>query len=216
MSNYTIQVGWSGKDALADSDPEKVISGDLFNTEFTAVQSAINTKAELNGNASEAFNATTAVVGTNSTQVATTAFTTASIAAIPTITSAVVNALTYPIGSVYTSVVSTDPSTLLGVGTWAAFGAGRVLMGTGGGYTAGDTGGAATHTLTTAEMPSHTHTVGYEDNSWPDGAGDQAENNVWNSIRAPDEYRATTATGGNGSHNNLQPYIVVYFWKRTA
>ena len=81
MSNYTIQVGWSGKDALADSDPEKVISGDLFNTEFTAVQSAVNTKADLNGNAGEAFSATTAGVGTNSTQVATTAFVQAALPA---------------------------------------------------------------------------------------------------------------------------------------
>lgn len=74
MSNYTIQVGWSGKDTLADSDPAKVISGDDFNTEFSAAQTAINTKADLNGNSGEAFSATTAVVGTNTTQVATTAF----------------------------------------------------------------------------------------------------------------------------------------------
>ena len=38
MSNYTIAVGWSGKDALADTDPGKVISGADFNTEFTAVR----------------------------------------------------------------------------------------------------------------------------------------------------------------------------------
>ena len=90
MSNYTIQVGWSGKDALSDSDPAKVISGDDFNTEFSAVQTAINTKANLNGNAGESFSATTAVSGTDTTQVATTAFVTTStasalsaIAAIP-------------------------------------------------------------------------------------------------------------------------------------
>jgi len=55
MSNYTISVNWSGKDALSDSDPAKVISGSDFNTEFTAVQTAVNTKANLNGAASESF-----------------------------------------------------------------------------------------------------------------------------------------------------------------
>ena len=44
MSDYTIQVSWSGKDALADSDPNKIISGADFNTEFSAVQTAVNTK----------------------------------------------------------------------------------------------------------------------------------------------------------------------------
>jgi hypothetical protein len=74
MSNYTLAVSWSGKDALADSDANKVISGADFNTEFTAVQTAVNTKADLAGNASQAFAAVTASAGTNTTQVATTAF----------------------------------------------------------------------------------------------------------------------------------------------
>ena len=55
MSNYTIQVGWSGKDALPDSDPGKVISGGDFNTEFVAVRTAVNSKADLNGDAAENF-----------------------------------------------------------------------------------------------------------------------------------------------------------------
>lgn len=68
MSNYTIAVGWSGKDALSDTDPGKVISGDDFNTEFTAVRTAVNSKADVNGDASENFvcnllTATTATVG---------------------------------------------------------------------------------------------------------------------------------------------------------
>ena len=215
MSNYTVQIGWSGKDALQDSDPEKVISGVMFDTEFSAVQSAVNTKADLNGNVGEAFNAITAVAGTNTTQVATTAFVQAA-----TPTAATINSAAYPVGSVYTSVSSTNPATLLGVGTWAAFSAGRVMLGAGGGYTAGATGGATTdsHALTIAQMPAHTHTLGYEDNSWPDGAGDVAENNVWNSIRSPDEYRTTSSTGSGQAHTHdiMQPYIVVYFWKRTA
>jgi hypothetical protein len=55
MSNYNIQIAWSGKDALSDSDPNKIISGDDFNTEFTAVQTAINSKAELAGNSGQDF-----------------------------------------------------------------------------------------------------------------------------------------------------------------
>jgi len=74
MANYNIAVSWSGKDALADSDANKVISGADFHTEFTAVKAAVNTKADVNGSASEAFSATTANAGTNTTQVATTAF----------------------------------------------------------------------------------------------------------------------------------------------
>ena len=55
MSNYTVQVNWSGKDALPDSDPGKVISGDDFNTEFVAVRTALNSKADLNGDSAENF-----------------------------------------------------------------------------------------------------------------------------------------------------------------
>jgi len=79
MSNYTIAVPWSGKDALSDSDPAKVISGSDFNTEFTTVQPAINSKADINGSATESFSATTATAGTNTTQVSITAFVTDAI-----------------------------------------------------------------------------------------------------------------------------------------
>lgn len=44
MSDYTIQVSWSGKDSLADSDANKIISGGDFNTEFSAVRTAVNSK----------------------------------------------------------------------------------------------------------------------------------------------------------------------------
>jgi transglutaminase/protease-like cytokinesis protein 3 len=74
MSDYNIQVTWSGKDSLADSDPDKVISGGDFNTEFTAVKTAINSKANINGDASNDFSATTQVAGNSTTKVATTAF----------------------------------------------------------------------------------------------------------------------------------------------
>jgi len=55
MSNYTIAVNWTGKDALPNTDPGKVISGTDFNTEFVAVRTSVNSKADLNGDATENF-----------------------------------------------------------------------------------------------------------------------------------------------------------------
>jgi len=91
MSDYTIAVNWSGKDALSDSDAAKVISGADFNTEFVAARTAINSKQDINGDSGEDFamnNGTvagtltvtgvptipTASAGTNTTQAASTAF----------------------------------------------------------------------------------------------------------------------------------------------
>ena len=214
MSDYTLAVSWSGKDALSDSDAGKVISGADFNSEFTTIQTALNSKADI---ASETLTGTplapTAVAGTNTTQLATTAFVTAAIAAEVEVTAAIINALVYPVGSIYFNMaVSTNPATLLGMGTWVAYGEGRVLVGyqSSGTFDALDEElGAETHTLTTAEMPAHTHTYGKstttESMSIHDISG----------LRGA----ATTntgSTGGGGAHNNLQPSVTVYMWKRTA
>ena len=153
MSNYTLAVNWSGKDALSDSDAAKVISGSDFNTEFTTVRTAVNSKADTNGDSGEDFAANnttvagtltvtgvptipTASAGTNTTQAASTAFVTAAVAAVD---QATINAHVYPVGSIYTAVVATNPATLLGVGTWTAFGAGKVLIGIDSGDTDFDT-----------------------------------------------------------------------------
>lgn len=120
----------------------------------------------------------------------------------------------FPVGSIYISTVSTNPSSFFG-GTWTAFGAGRTLVGIDAGQTEFDTveetGGSKTHTLTTDEIPSHLHTQTVAnfwsaDNSSGSGATYQGENTTGN----------TGSTGGGQAHNNLQPYIVVYMWKRTA
>jgi hypothetical protein len=131
--------------------------------------------------------------------------------------SSVLNAI-YPVGSVYTNATdSTNPSTLLGFGTWVAFGAGRVPVGIDSSDTdfdtAEETGGAKTHTLTTSEIPAHTHT--YSESSFgPDAEG------VGGGFDPPTAVGRQEAdsgsTGGGQAHNNLQPYIVVYMWKRTA
>ena len=207
MSDYTLAVSWSGKDALADSDAAKVISGSDFNSEFTTIQTAINSKADI---ASETLTGTpaapTASTGTNTTQLATTAFVQTELG---TITAAVVNALVYPVGSIYFNMaVSTNPATLLGMGTWVAYATGQVLVGfeSSGTFDALDESlGAETHTLTTAEMPSHTH----------GGVGSASGTNVGNAGGGALS-GTTSATGGGGAHSNLQPSVTVYMWKRTA
>tara|TARA_B110000503_G_C7031024_1_gene363983 strand:+ start:318 stop:743 length:426 start_codon:yes stop_codon:yes gene_type:complete len=74
MSDYNLQIAWSGKDALQDSDPDKVVSGGDFNTEFLAVKTAVNSKGDIGGNSAQSFLASTPSVGDNSAKVATTAF----------------------------------------------------------------------------------------------------------------------------------------------
>lgn len=64
----------------------------------------------------------------------------------------------YPVGSIYMSVVNTNPGTLFG-GTWTALG-GRFLIGADSTYSAGATGGSATKTLATGNLPSHSHGLG--------------------------------------------------------
>lgn len=63
----------------------------------------------------------------------------------------------YPVGSIYMSITETNPSELFG-GVWEAL-SDRFLIGAGTTYTAGTTGGEATHVLTETEMPSHTHSM---------------------------------------------------------
>jgi hypothetical protein len=213
MANYTIAVSWSGKDALSDSDAAKVISGADFNTEFTAVQTAVNTKADLNGSAAEAFSATTASTGANTTQVATTAFVQTALQAI------------YPVGSIYmNAAVSTNPATLLGFGTWAAYAEGKVPVGkasSGTFDTLNATGGAETdsHTLTLNEIPSHNHNNGsYQYLLLSNGSATIADTDSTSGEPNLAQQGAIQAAGGGAAHTHdiLQPYIVVYMWKRTA
>ena len=127
----------------------------------------------------------------------------------------------YPVGSIYFNAsVSTNPATLLGFGTWVAWGAGRVPVGFDSGQTEFDTveetGGAKTHTLSIPEMPSHRHDppngtkyVGIDGSAGAaNGAMTGGGNYRWN--------WSQNDVGGGLPHNNLQPYIVTYMWKRTA
>lgn len=120
----------------------------------------------------------------------------------------------YPVGCIYTETTGTNPNTTFGFGTWTAFGAGRVLIGSGTSdqaFAAGATGGESNHILTIPEMPAHTHTTTLPANATAGGTGNYFAGNNSGSLAAP-----SSSTGNGGSHNNLQPYIVVYFWQRAA
>ncbi len=120
----------------------------------------------------------------------------------------------YPIGAVVTFGVSTNPNTLFGFGTWTAI-AGKVIVGIDGGQTEFDTldetGGEKTHTLTLPETPAHTHTLTVYAGGDQNGSAASKTNQV-GATASP----ATSSAGGDGAHNNLQPYIVKYVWQRTA
>jgi len=146
-----------------------------------------------------------------------------------------VGKLLYPVGSLYyNSSVTTNPATLLGFGTWTAFGAGRVPVG----YNASnalfdaleETGGSAdaitvshTHTATTTSTDSgHNHFIGNNTGIGNAGGGNASV------VGAPQGVATTTNTanitstttvasaGSSGTNANYQPYITVAIWKRTV
>lgn len=164
MANYVKATNFATKDTLPTGDANKIVKGTEIDNEFNAIAGAVSSKADL---ASPTFTGTpagpTAIAGTATTQLATTAFVTAALQAV------------YPVGSIYINATSSsNPTSLLGFGTWEAFGAGRVMVGLNGSDTdfdtAEETGGAKTvasagsvsgtvggTALTEAQMPKHWH-----------------------------------------------------------
>lgn len=134
----------------------------------------------------------------------------------------------YPIGSIYFSAVGTNPSELFGFGTWQAWGAGRVPVGVDASQTEFNavekTGGEKAHALTINEMPSHTHEISYRpigDPSDDPFALFKSEGGITGTYNSPgtelsQDALEAKAAGGGQAHNNLQPYITCYMWKRTA
>lgn len=135
-----------------------------------------------------------------------------------------INLSAYPVGSIYMSVNATSPAELFG-GSWEQWGNGRVLTGVDTSQTEFNTvekiGGEKTHTLSVNEMPSHNHR-GYP---YVSGSGQLALNGSsggGNNFVAPiqwvtnnaSQYLCIYAEGGSQAHNNLQPYITCYMWKR--
>lgn len=128
--------------------------------------------------------------------------------------------LLYPIGSIHMSVNSENPSTYFG-GTWVSWSQGRVPVGVNTSdsnfSTVEKTGGEKTHKLTINEMPSHYHRTDGDGGRY--GWGGNAKGWAWSGDEggfATNLYDVNTGiSGGNASHNNLQPYITCYMWKRT-
>lgn len=156
--------------------------------------------------------------------------------------------IVYPIGSIYLSVNNINPGTIFG-GTWVSWGSGQVPVGVNTSVsqfaTVEQTGGEITHTLTTAEMPSHDHsisggacttgsggshnhtygvtvhpavgfTLGPNGYSTVTGDNQNTSSNGNHSHSVPNHAHDIGNTGGGQAHNNLQPYITCYMWKRTA
>ena len=165
----------------------------------------------------------TPTTGDNTTKFATTAFVQTALQSL------------YPVGSIYINATSsTNPGTLLGFGTWVAFGAGRVMVGLDAGNaafdTAEETGGSAdaivvshTHTITD---PGHAHRMRYTDisNQTRDFGPNNNDSAQGYDLTGYDGLNTSTvttgisinSTGSSGTNANLQPYIVVRMWKRTA
>ena len=234
MSDYTKSTNFATKDNLSSGNPLKIVKGTEIDTEFNNIATAVATKADL---ASPTFTGTptlptgtiavTQSSGSNTTAIATTAFVQAAIA------------LLYPVGSVYTNAsVSTNPGTLLGFGTWTAFGAGRVPVGfdsTNALFdSAEETGGSAnaivvshTHTATTTSTDSgHSHGSTVGSGFISNGGSEQLAGGNNLNFGRPNTTATATASisstttvasaGSSGTNANYQPYITVYMWKRTA
>ena len=127
----------------------------------------------------------------------------------------------YPIGSVYSSVSLSTPEQVASAlgGTWEAWGSGRVPVGVDTNdesfNTVEKTGGEKTHKLTTSEMPKHKHTHSSGRWAWSEqsGGGDIINSQSETSHMFT---RDTSEVGGDTAHNNLQPYITCYMYKRIA
>ena len=123
----------------------------------------------------------------------------------------------YPVGSIYISTSSTfNPQTAWG-GTWKKTADGRCLIGASDKYPLRSTGGEAEHTLTVNEMPIHRHTSSrinwYNDlQTYGISVNIVAKSNL--KVDGPDTN--TSYTGNSKAHNNMQPYLAVYIWERTA
>ena len=122
----------------------------------------------------------------------------------------------YPVGSIFMSATLSTAAAVgnaLG-GTWTAWGVGRVPVSVDTSQTEFNTtektGGEKTHTLTVSEIPAHNHGGYYT------GSSTQHKGYDWYGTSGSDMAYDAISTGGSGAHNNLQPYITCYMYKRTA
>lgn len=133
---------------------------------------------------------------------------------------ATILASVYPIGSIYINYSdNTNPGTLFGFGIWVAL-QDSFLIGAGGTYAAGSTGGATTHTLTAAQIPALTYSLNCIPSNVGGGTGtfSYLSDAAGVNSPAPSAFINNTITtnAGGGSHPILNPYVAVYMWRRTV
>lgn len=122
----------------------------------------------------------------------------------------------YPIGSIYLTINTQDPSEVIG-GEWELWGKGKTIVGVDNSQTEFNsvekTGGEKTHKLTQSEMPKHYHgfyqyNLEGKETRWAAKSSEQIPVDLsWSLINE---------TGSSVPHNNLQPYITCYMWKRIS
>lgn len=245
MSNYVKSTNFTSKDSLASGDPLKIVKGTEFDTEFNAIQTAIQSKADTNSPTLTGTPAApTAAAGTSSTQIATTAFVQAAGGTFsPTGEIKMWATGTAPSGFLLCNGAAVSRTTYANLyavlGT--TFGAGdgsttfnlpnfnnRMPIGAGGLYAAGATGGskdaivvAHTHTATTSITdPGHTHPTGSSGAGAPNGSdlSTTAYGTASATGSATTGITASTtvnSTGSSGTDANLPPYLGVYFIVKT-
>ena len=222
MTDFVKSTNFASKDSLSVGNPLKIVKGTEIDTEFNNIATAVATKADL---ANPTFTGTVAAPTPALSAAGTTVATVAAIQAL------------YPVGSIYINAgVTTNPGTLLGFGTWVAFGAGRVMVGLNGADALFDaleeTGGSKdatvvshTHTATVTD-PGHIHQLANDFLSTvSSGVGEFSVRNssqglgdlgLVTSSSATGITVSNASTGSSGTNANLPPYITVAMWKRTA
>lgn len=203
-------IEWDKNKAQLDDEIEGMIQ-EQFNVDWKEKENAINDKINAVSNDLANFETETNTKFTNTKEELTNL--------INTTIDNTINYI-YPIGSVYISLTGTNPGTYL-KGTWEQFAQGRTLIGVGDGndgvtsmtFEANATGGEYVHKLTVEEMPAHTHKFRYRGGKGVQSSEPFGENKPI--IQGNNDFGANLdSTGGSMSHNNIQPYATVYFWKR--
>jgi hypothetical protein len=135
----------------------------------------------------------------------------------------------YRVGSLYFTTENVNPGTWMTGTTWTAWGSGRVPVGVNTGDTdfnlVEKTGGEKTHKLTIAEMPLHNHSItdpGHYHLLHGSNNDTEGRRVLWTQGVDTDGQTQSATTGitinstdSNNEHNNIQPYITCYMWKRT-
>jgi hypothetical protein len=221
MSNYTKATNFASKDALSTGNPSKVIKGTEIDAEYTAIASAISSKADSN---SPTFTGTplapTAASGTSTTQIASTAFVSAAVAAA------------FPSGGI---IIWSGSASAIPTGWVLCNGSNstpdlrdRFVVGAGSTYAVGDTGGSAnaivvshTHTATsTVTDPGHNHTyTRYNSLTGVGGANplwaDTSTQNTGTAYTGITVSTTNASTGSSGTNANLPPYYALCYIMKT-